>query len=493
MFKNLFLLVASAGTSYFLSDPGLLPLIALCACGDSGDSGDSSGDTAHGTTPFLCVWNGKRFQFENDVLYGKPTSVFNSPEIGRMYYERGMVTGDLYRIKAPLVPVTGSFRFQIREIEPEESFIDYLALSRVTYPKEGELVTDSNLEDFYVFQQSDIQNRRGVTQQKVVDHNGVDVAKKLNEEEPHIMYPNDEIVVEGKVTGERKSSLPVYFFLGSHYRDWALGEIEIEEGVVSFFRKRMQQVFAEKQSAQKVMIGLGKTLILTLILGTMSLLASSGSRTLSGDANKLSGQEQLAQVFGVPTARADIVGGRSLIVDYFDGLKFCRIDIINPRYFQKCLYAIPLPARAVQADGSIRLKIRATKRHHVTEAFLVTPEKMLPYQVEHLALKKVWHQREQCNYTKELGQRRSGDYLHTIPADVVDVEFHIPSSKKRIEENEDYLFQASGYYTPTSRATQKLAGNWVQKLDPESRAVLDTLYSLRDYDAVDRKSILKKV
>ncbi|KKT79335.1 MAG: hypothetical protein UW75_C0016G0001, partial [Parcubacteria group bacterium GW2011_GWF2_44_8] len=136
---------------YFLESDIAMPLLALSASGNSGCGNGAGGAGAGGgfgggggsagggfggggSTPFLSVWDGKRYKFENDILFGKPTSRFDTKALGQSVYEKGGVVGDIYKIQNTVVPKGGYLSFQIREIEPEESYVDYLSLVKVAHP-----------------------------------------------------------------------------------------------------------------------------------------------------------------------------------------------------------------------------------------------------------------------------------------------------------------------------------------------------------------------
>ncbi|MFA5841967.1 MAG: hypothetical protein WC835_03350, partial [Candidatus Paceibacterota bacterium] len=121
--NNLMIAVATLFVYYFFSGgdaTSFLPLMALCAGGDcsggcgSGDAGDGGdGSSSVSSTPFLCTWNGEKYCFENDFLFGKPTSLFADKNIGIAAYERGGVVGDLYKIQNLFKPKDGRLSFRI--------------------------------------------------------------------------------------------------------------------------------------------------------------------------------------------------------------------------------------------------------------------------------------------------------------------------------------------------------------------------------------------
>src|SRR3989344_1815332 len=203
---------------YFFESDISIPLLALSASGNSGCGNGAGGVGAGGgfgggggsagggvgggggSTPFLSVWDGKRYKFENDILFGKPTSRFDSKALGQSAYEKGGVVGDIYKIQNTVVPKGGYLSFQIREIEPEESYVDYLSLVKVAHPTNGTLITSSNNKNL----SERILNIENTTLE-------------------HEMQTGDSFTLKAKV---RDIENPLYFVLGSLYRDWTMGEIE---------------------------------------------------------------------------------------------------------------------------------------------------------------------------------------------------------------------------------------------------------------------------
>jgi len=493
----------------------LIPLISLCAGCDGGGDGGGGGcdggvggcgnDGPMGSTPFLCTWDGTDFQFENDILFGKPSSIFPTEQTGRYAYEQGFVTGDLYKVSNPIVPRGDHIAFQVKEVEPEESFIDHLSLLHVTYPKNGELIVNSNFEDFLVFDKASLEKKEGVESQKVQDQNGSDVSEKfvaisnvLDEAHLHILQTGDTLEITGKV--EDRNS-PLYFLMGSHYRDWTLGDI-LENGNTSVVKNRIASVISESHSVYAFTSGTVKIAGLVILLGVVWIFGGVQSIFSFGNTDRFSDVGKLAGTFGIQEARADIPGTgtgtgtenpffKSLIVEYSDAGAYHQIDVIQPRYYQKTLEAILIPSQAIQASGEVTLRVRATKRHHVTDIALVAPKKFLPFQVTTLSVSKAFNRREKRDYAEILNEKNSKTYMHTIPADVVDVEFGpLVESPKESEKNEAYLIRAHGFYVPLSEESQRIAGDWVPKLDPEAREWLGEMYALKDYSDRDRTTIL---
>lgn len=255
--------------------------------------------------------------------------------------------------------------------------------------------------------------------------------------------------------------------------------------------------------------GLSALFILKIFLGQgggdISELSQKADGILSGSAE------------GIPTAHADFpVGGDgcggfggdgcaggcdsggdgadggscSLVVEYWNGVSFVPLDIYLPRYYQPTLNTITVPTHAIQPSGEVHLRVTATKRHKVYFSGLVAPKKYISPRTERFSVKKAFHKREGKDYTEILNKSRSGEYLHTIPGDVVDITFEVGESKILKSEQESYVLRAGGVYTALSKEARQEAGDWVSRLDPESRAFLENLYALNTYYDSERKQIL---
>src|SRR3990167_6921255 len=261
---------------YFFESDTVMPLLALCASGNSGcgngaggggDDGGGSGDGG-GSTPFLTVWDGQRYKFENDILFGKPTSRFNSEALGRSTYEKGGIVGDLYKIQNKVVPKNGFLSFQIREIEPEESYVDFLSLVKVAHPTKGTLITSSDFKDFLVFDTSELNEQAGVDSAQIISSNKNNLSKQIgsfeNIEHEHEMQTGDSFTLKAKV---RDIENPLYFVLGSLYRDWAMGEIESLNDISNFaiIRSKLKEVLTESKTVKSFVSGTASLVNLTLV------------------------------------------------------------------------------------------------------------------------------------------------------------------------------------------------------------------------------------
>ncbi|MBI2108963.1 MAG: hypothetical protein HYT93_02150 [Parcubacteria group bacterium] len=183
-------------------------------------------------------------------------------------------------------------------------------------------------------------------------------------------------------------------------------------------------------------------------------------------------------------------GGCSLIIEYWNGISFVPLDIYSPRYYQPTLNTITIPKEAIQKRGNVQLRVTATKKHKVYFAGLISPKKNLSYETEQFSVARAYHKREEKDYARILNSPRSGEYLHTIPGDVVDVSFKVV--KPNISSNEQYAFmlQAGGVYTAASEEAQKEAGDWAGRLDLDSKSFLKKLYTLNTYQNKGKNPVL---
>src|SRR3989338_560097 len=62
---------------------------------DVGGCGGGGGGGKYTSTPFLSYFDGKQYELENDILFGRPTSFNAKYEIAKQKYEDGLVSPDL--------------------------------------------------------------------------------------------------------------------------------------------------------------------------------------------------------------------------------------------------------------------------------------------------------------------------------------------------------------------------------------------------------------
>ena len=195
---------------------------------------------------------------------------------------------------------------------------------------------------------------------------------------------------------------------------------------------------------------------------------------------------------GVRAAQAD-TGHKSLLVEYWNGATYKTIDVYSPRYYQPTVNAFRLPKDAVAENGEVRMRVKATKRHKVNYVGFISPEQLNDaHKTNTYPPTKAVIRRTQEDHHKVLAKQRSGEYMHTVPADVVDVTFDVADNSTGTNTKDTYLVQAGGIYTGLSKKAKAEAGDWVAKLDPESRSFLESLYVLRNYRDTDRQPFVTK-
>lgn len=442
-------------------------------------SSDGGSDGAGSSTPFLATWNGKRFNLENDFLFSKPRTISSIylPVAKRMY-EENFDQGDKYIIQNEVQPLGDRLVFQIREIEPEVSYIDSLTIS--FFEKKHDhayFVTSDHTELLSMprialqksaLEQSAIFNR-DVDVSAHMSHRFGDISKYAHSQPSFIqeLEKDDFIEVTGSTVTEHDE---LYLLLESKYRDWTIGEIFKErEKILS------NMSFASIHTLENWLKSPIKMVSLMLIIA----LSFIGMSKAKDDESQ---ESILSRAFDINVARADLPagsdGGKSLLVEYKSSADhtFKNIEIVEPRYFQSSAYLIKIPHEAIH-DGKVQLRITATKRHHVTCARLIRAgqEELAAVPSEPLELVKAYNRRTKEDGVAKL-TAKDNDYLVTWPGDVVDLEFKLPHAKDVADLG--FVLQAHGFYVAASREIQTQLGDWVSRLDPESAAFLKELHTI---------------
>lgn len=448
----------------------LAPAVAAAWGDGSTDRGGSEPGCGNGSCPFLCAWNGDRFVFDNDVLHGRPTSLWPSVAEGKRAYEGGAFSGDTLKLSTKF-PAAGHLRFQLREIEPEQSFIDAVSLERVRHPRGTSLYVGGDLGTVHVVSDQAITERAGIEEQQVSTVNGETVAwlsdparrqdgttRKADDSPVFLPLATGEYIVLDARRSTPDSSADTFLYLESYYRDWTPGTIY--SGT---------KTYAHRSPVRTASRGrLMAAAAFASILGTVAL---SGASHLEHPKN--------ASSMLVPTAHADHSEGRkSLVIRYWNGTTWAHIETVTPRVIRPSATLVRIPVEAFDASGRVRLAIEATRRHHVTSCFLFCHERnAADIERKTFAPKQAMHRRDSRDYAATLA-RRDRTYMRLIPADVVDLAFELPPLPRGEARNVTLLFRSHGFYTPAPETVQREAGDWVAKLDPGSYAVLRTLYAL---------------
>lgn len=452
------------------SSPGTC---ACCesSCSDCCECGSTDG-TPTPSSPFLCTWNGKEFVFENDVVVA-PRSFHSSPETGKAAYGAKRIS-DTYFIKNAK-DVDGMIRLALKEIEPEETFIDRIALERVVYRNDFFLASNPSHSGAYLLKKKEAANHRGIETIELrrggVAETGISNTYDIEGRET-TLEENETIEMRATVS-ERTAP---FVLISSRYRDWVAGAIaELESG-------------GKKQALHSPMQVMRTGAL--IVMAALLWVGVGSARQAEATADQ-AGINTLTSHFGYRTAHAD---AKSLLVDYFNWTEhtFVRADVVQPRAHTKTLEALPLPTAAIGDDGSIIVRVTATKRHTVDFLSLFVPQEVKTDQElpkETLTLAKAHHNRLDGDLTETLTKNTPGTYTHLIPGDVLELSF--ATGVHNVDSDTESILRITldGFYTRLSEDSKALAGNWVSKLDEDARAHLEGMYSLRDYHLSNRQSV----
>lgn len=460
---------------------------SACSCGDC--TGGCCGAAV--STPFLYVWRNGAFHLENDVMFGKMQNFFPTSEVGHSTYEAGGIPGDLYRIQSPMEIEDGKLRFQIREIEPEESFIDSLSFLRVSYPASAELFVDSSLQRYRAFKVKDIRNHKDASHISIKNiGNNVDLTNTLLTTEDtsthlassHEMNTNDRIEITAEVAP--KDDKQFFLFLESYYRDWTAGEVMMFAPKASVKSFLQQQALSIQGASLAHSLRIVSTTFLFLIVWSLSFFWFNSNTTEHNNRRAHSEAGVLSAAWAAKTAHADAGGGRSLIVEYWDGSEYKHVETVHPRYYRPTFDAIALPSEVINADSTVKLRVTATKRHKVTQISIAAAQEFETTE-EQIPVTKAYHNRMKRDFANVLNTPASKEYVRTIPADIVDIEAVVSESDSNESLQSSYMLQMSGFYNPASEGVQREAagegGDWTSKLEPDAREWLRDMQSLGTY------------
>lgn len=457
-----------------------------CECGSSstdcgpGDCGCGSGGGTQPSSPFLCVWNGSRFEFENDLLVG-PASFYRTYEEGMQQYRPIEQDRDMYLLDKLTADKDGTIALQIKEIEPEESFIDSLSLKRLTYAAHEKLLPRPDHRGFYVFNKDEFLTQRGIKEINVHitgrenDWINTDPIKSGPE---RTLDDNESIDINAQITLTDK---PPVLLISSRYRDWVAGEIPMIEGTAT-----------KRFTILSPWVIVRKSILFSVAI----LLWFFGHGAV--DSDKSDSISTLAQGFGLRAAHADAPGGggsKSLIIEYYSPAteRYARITTVHPRYAKAQVEAIPLPEEAVGANNIATLRITATKRHAVDMISLFVPSSVNTQEsltTEELQLSHAYLERTN-EESKDTLRDTTSVFVHTVPGDTLNISFKSTPPDNVDGVQHAYLLTVDGFYTNLSYAGKELAGNdWVAKLDPQARNQLSNMYTLGDYRRANRQPFL---
>jgi len=429
------------------------------------------------STPFLLTYNGEKFIFENDFLFGKPNTAFANQAIGLREYTRG-IGGDTYLLQNEIKPdKDGYLKFEIRELEPEESYIDRFELNAIDLKVDEHFVVNGDLERSYIFntneakvvnkqtihhfhKKSSLINEVKSAYNTLVPQSGESITL-MTEDQLIIQIPKDQL----------SEDQDTYILVDSHYRDWSLGS------TVPFSALERFQISS---------LALGRGMAVTM---TGVFLLASG--VFMGNAMTHSGF--LEKLVKVPYTYADVPysqgnyqgaysgdgsggwsGGRSLVISAGDTTTQTYLQTLFPRYVQASQEVVLIPKEIIKNlnDTLLTIKIKATKKHKVRAAFIFQGTATAP-RLQPLSITTAKHQREIKDYAASLSSKNHS-FLHTIPGDRVEVL--IKDHPRVLGTQRRYVLKTNGFYTRMSAATVKLVGpKWLGRLLPEDRELLKNL------------------
>ena len=478
--------------------------VAHAAPSSNGTAGSTSGPTASAptqwSTPFLFTWNGKEYEMENDFLFGKPASAFFDLEEGRKSYESGLVGSDLYKIQNVMKSKNGKLVAQIKEIEPEETFFDHFSLTRVVYPKDGELIVNGMYDGFSIFDKKTLKKKNGMEAQKVTFQGKDETSRFGNPSKlwndskglkENVMETGSVIEIKGKVVSK---NIKPTLLIRSRNRDVTLGHI------IDLTKLLYREEISSNEYLGVRPINILRVSGLVLMVGGM-WLSGFASNLFKGPITEYTNKN--VGSIGLQTIHADVPTGgstgttgggkgNSFIIEYWNWSTKCfqKILVTEPRHYQYSTDAVSVPLEAISKSKEVRIRVIAAKRHNLSFIGLIASKKLSKSKQERITVKKAFHQRLKKDYANLLQEKNSKSYLHIIPGDVVDMEFDVGKIKLTDSEQESYLLQAGGFYGPASQESQILAGDWVSKLDPEIKEWLKGVYSLEEYHKPDRTPVL---
>lgn len=418
-----------------------------------------SGDVS---TPFLAVWDGFKYALENDFLFGKPKSYFFDLASAKEQFESSRVSPDLYKIQTAIKPENGKLKFQIQEIEPEESFVNWLDLIRVVHPKNTEVVVDSEYRMFHLLDKNNLEKIL-VKPDDVYVSNGKKVNfsnlsqlwKDQDKKNELFLNPQDSISLN---FSNLRSGEKLYLIIKSKYRDWVLDENDAVLDQARFWAVNFVKSKIVARAATSALIVFGLFLLRKNI--SIGLLTPLFSLSNCGSC---SGQPHCLPVF-YKSHNGD----------------WCHISTIETRAWKYNSEIMELPREALLNNGNLELKVISTKRHYIDFMGLIRGSEEINCDTEHLALERAYHNRLKADISN-LVLNQDKKYLHTIPGDTVDLEFKASEKQIKKDEQETYLIRAGGFYISLRPESKKLAGNWQERISNEARARLATLVNLRDY------------
>lgn len=443
---------------------GVMGVNGTFSC-DNGYSFSGIGPNGTVSTPFLRVWDGRKFVLENDFLFGKPNTCFINKEVGEGQYKSGAIGGDTYVLQTDPVGSDGLLKMQIREIEPEESFIDRLSLLSIDLSPEEHLVANGSLKEFHIF---DRDKSRTVSEREVylsrAGTTTLDPVKLAYDSLGNgrgrglVLHTGDEMILRVPVAQVNHAE-DLFILIDSHHRDWSLG------GAVPFTKLEKLNMRVRSMTRSSFNFAAGMAVLVGGLLGFFTRESGPIPYTY-------------ADVPHDPGTPGGCVGpncwpgSRSLVVSVNDGQSSTYLETIFPRYAQASQEVVRIPRDFLSSlkGAFFTVSIRATKKHKVRAAFVFnsTP---LEKVANPLRLASAFHRRLQV----EIGDRlikQDGRFTETIPGDVIDLAWR-SDRPVAAGQTRRFILKADGFYTSLSESTKKLIGpDWYSRLERTDRKIL---------------------
>ena len=416
-------------------------------------SGDGSGFS--GSTPYLFIQNeAGEYVAENDVMVGYPSTLKASKQVGEEQFDAGKLGFDTYLLPTHTrVSEAGEVSLQLRELEPEESYIKSLVLKRYAVPTGHEVLTNWDHQTAYTYSPELIHKLRYSAQ----DTSGQECSEDLQPEVAASVKlgVGSRVVVQSKIQPGTKT---VHLRIRSVDRDWTPGESTAENSIpspVSLGRKMASAV-----------TGVGVALS-TLFIG--------GGAGTADDSTELNAFSRLAKTYTViPRALADTCN--SLIIRYYDPLlgSYKQVAVVQPRAHKANDVLVTLPKEAVMFDGSINIEIYATKRHTLEAVSMFAGEVHELKPAEEATASMVTHR----DHTGEEHALESNDELHLKPSERATLTFKLTSA---VGDSDRLAVVVRGFYTPLSLEAKTEVSDWMSRLDETDRKMMQQKYPLRGY------------
>lgn len=109
-----------------------------------------------GSCPYLYSWNGNGYVLENDILMSPAADNYNPRlAVARSCYEKGLCGTDFLRLEHARRDSNGEIKLQIKELEPEESFLDNIKLYKLSHKADDVVFPSVDRSKFFAVKKSD--------------------------------------------------------------------------------------------------------------------------------------------------------------------------------------------------------------------------------------------------------------------------------------------------------------------------------------------------